>query len=218
VRRTLIICLALLAASSTALAAGQRYTTTDGRRYITTTSASGIVVPAIRRDGKLKTVFSNLSDYKYGTYFCCILEGVSGPNSGHGRYWDAVPFTPDANVKLTKVEAGVRYFGGTNSVAIWLTADAGGLPGDTLAGPVDVGHLPLAGGCCSLAVAKFKRVPLIKGTQYWIIVGTDSHSMDSVDGWSINNTDMRIMPSAFYHPDGWQLEHYVLPAVGIFGK
>ena len=217
-RRTLIICLALLAASLTAVAAGQNYTTTDDGRHIIATRASGVGVPAIRRDGKLKTVFSNLSDYKYGTYFCCVLLSVSGPNSGYGRYWDAVPFTPNANVKLTKVEAGVSHFAGTNSVAIWLASDAASYPGDRLAGPVDVGNLPDGGSCCSLAIAKFKDVPLTKGTQYWIVVGTDKNSKDSADGWNTNITDMRIDSFAFYYLDGWRREQYILPAIGIFGK
>jgi hypothetical protein len=211
-----VICLALLVVATT-VAAGQAYTTTSDGRYVISARASGAVVPAARHDAKLKTIFSNLSDYKYGTYDCCSLESIQGPNTLYGPYWVAVPFTPDANVKLTQVEAGVRYFAGTNSVAIWLAADASGLPGGMLAGPVDVGNLPLAGGCCSLAIAKFKSVPLTKGTQYWIVAGTDSNSMDTADGWTDNSTDMRIMPFAFYHP-GWQLEHWILPSIGIFGK
>jgi len=217
VRRTLIICLALLAASLTAVAAGQNYTTTDDGRHIIATRASGIAVPAIRDDAKLKTIFSNLSDYKYGTYFCCVEEGIYGSNTQFGVLWQAVPFTPNANVKLTKVEAGLRNLDGTNSVAIWLAADASGLPGDTLAGPVDISGLPYRGNCCSLAIAKFESVPLTEGTQYWIVVGTDSNSMDSADLWNINSTDMRRYPKAYYK-GSWTAEEGVLPAIGIFGR
>lgn len=219
-KRTLTICLALLVvASITAVAADQRYTTTDDGRRIIANSASEVVVPAIRNDATLKTLFNNLSDYKYGTYFCCYAEVISGPNGMAGEpVWYGVPFTPNANVKLTKVEAGVGYSMGTNSVAIWLAADASGLPGSTLAGPVDVNNLPGFGTCCTLAVAKFKSVPLTKGTQYWIVLGTDSNSMDTTDVWNFNTTDMRNHSYALHNGSYWVAEDSLLGAIGIFGK
>ncbi len=213
-----VICLALLVvAGLTVVAAGQGYTMADDGRHIIVASAPGVVVPAMRNEARLKTLFSNLSDYQYGTYFCCEEQDIDGPNGRYGVNWAAVPFTPNANVKLTRIEAGVSYLWGTGPVAIWLAADASGLPGDTLAGPDDVGNLPKAGSCCSLAVAKFNSVPLTKGTQYWIVVGTDSNSMDSSDGWNLNSTDMRAHPFALYR-GSWTAEKNVLPAIGIFGK
>jgi hypothetical protein len=202
-----------------AVAIGQGYAAVGDDKHIVASRSSGIAVPAVRNDAKLKTLFSNLSDYEYGTYFCCEAYGVSGPNSLQGyTVWQAVPFAPKANVKLSKVEAGVSNFDGTNSVAIWLAADASGLPGDTLAGPVNVHGLPTFGSCCTLAIAKFKNVPLAKDTQYWIVVGSDSNSLDSLDDWNLNGTDMRYdYPYARYE-GSWQLEHGVLPAIGIFGK
>jgi hypothetical protein len=222
VNRILRICFALLlVAGSTALAAAQEYTPADNGSRIIARNASQPVVPAIRDDAKLKTLFSNLSAYKYGTYFCCVGYSVLGPDNPAQKgvtIWVAVPFIPSANVKLTKVEAAVGHYEGTNSVAIWLAADASGLPGDTLAGPVDVDSLRSFPGCCTLAVAKFKNVPLAKGAQYWIVVGTDPNSIASYNTWAWNITDMRSHPYAGLRRGNWARYNGVLPAIGIFGK
>ena len=215
-----IVCIAVLGvAAITTHGQDAQWTSVaaDNGREVVAYEGSRIIVPAIRKDAKLKVIYSTLSDYKYATYFCCVGMGVSGPNSQFRTHWYGIPFTPSTNVKLTKVEAAIRWESGSNSFAISLAADSGGLPGGTLAGPVDVYNVPSGGGCCELAVAKFKSVPLEKGTQYWVIVGTDSNSENAAGAWFLNTTDMRRLPFAMYSGN-WQSIQGVLPAVGVFGK
>jgi hypothetical protein len=209
----------LLVASLNSAAAGQIYTTTDNDVRTVAISPSKVVVPAKQSHAKRKTLISNLSDYRYATYFCCSGAGISGPNAQHGfgTFWMALPLTPKADVTLTQIEAPFFTLGGTPSIAVWLAADADGLPGNTIAGPVDV-NLPIGFGCCALSTAKFASVPLTKGTRYWIVVGTDSNSTDSSDTWLFNTTDMRRYPIAVSDGTTWTATTGLVPAIGIFGK
>lgn len=225
--RTSAICLTLLIlAGLTAVAAGQTYTTTaEGMRTVTISPSKvqAVTLEANEDHEGLKTLFSNLSDYRYATYFCCsgtVIQGPDAQQGGPGATWRALPLTPKTNVTLTKIEAPFFTLSGTASIAVWLAVDSGGIPGDTIAGPIDVDNLPGFFGCCALTTVKFANVPLSKDTPYWLVVGTDANSMDSVDGWAFNTTDMRSHPSAFYATvNGKWLSHSdLLPAIRILGK
>jgi len=210
----------LLVVSFNSVAAGQTYTTTDDGERTVTISLSNVVVAAEQSHAKRKTLFSNFSDYTYATYFCCSGTSISGPNAQHGfgTFWVALPLTPKLNVTLTQVEAPFFTLSGAPSIAVWLAADANGLPGDTISGPVDVSLPPGFFGCCALSTARFASVPLTKGTQYWIVIGTDSNSMDSNDVWLLNTTDMRHHPIATYSNGTWRATTGLVPAIDIFGK
>jgi hypothetical protein len=78
--------------------------------------------------------------------------------------------------------------------------------------------MPPGYGCCQLTVAKFKSVPLEARTQYWVVVGTDSHSEDTAVWWNLNATDMRELRSVHGNDIGWIKSYWALPAVGVFGK
>jgi hypothetical protein len=175
---------------------------------------------AIQNHSSLKTLFSNLSDYRFATYFCCSGVVISGPDAkfGPGTFWIAVPFTPKEDAALTQVEAPFFSIAGAPSIAVSLASDASGVPGGTIAGPIELNNLPLIGGCCKLSVVRFGNIALAKGTQYWIIVGTDSNSADSNDSWQANTTDMRSHPRAIYSNGAWTARTGSIPAIGIFGK
>ncbi len=225
-KRTVTTCIALLAlAGLTVLASGQTYTTThDGARVVTISPSDAAVseaTPANDDHASLKTLFSNLSDYKYAPYFCCAGFVIAGPDPkfGPGPSWVALPITPKASVALVQVEAPLFNITGAVSVAVWLAADSSGVPGDTIAGPIDIDNLPPIFPCCTLSTVKFADIPLTKGTTYWIVVGTDSNSTDSNDSWQFNTTDMRAHPFAIYGSNGtWTASGGALPAIAIFGK
>jgi hypothetical protein len=221
-----IFLLSTIITSASSAASGQTFSIgADGVRTVTTsaskaTQSDRATAPEIQNHAALKTLFSNLSDYRFATYFCCSGAVISGPNSqiGFGTFWIAVPFTPKEDVTLTQVEAPFFSIAGTPSIAISLASDASGVPGGTMAGPIDLNSLPPIGGCCKLSVVRFGNVPLTKGTQYWIIVGTDSNSADSNDSWQANTTDMRPHPRATYSNGAWTARIGSIPAIGIFGK
>ncbi len=205
---------------------GQTYTrTADGMRIIAT-NPSKTVVPAMtanQNPESLITLFSNLSGYKYATYFCCEAATIQGPDAqagGPGAVWRALPITPKANVTFLEIEAPFFTLWGTPSIAVWIAADAGGIPGDTIAGPIDADNLPLFFGCCTLTTVIFPNVPLAKGAHYWVVVGTDSNSTGSMDGWNSNTIDMRPHPAAIYATTNgkWLAHSDVLPAIRILGQ
>jgi hypothetical protein len=219
----------LLTTASVSLGAfGQTFSIgADGVRTVTISASKPMVPqsdratrPAIQNHASLKTLFSNLSDYRFATYYCCSGAVISGPDSqiGFGTFWIAVPFTPKEDVTLTQVEAPFFSIAGTPSIAVSLASDASGVPGVTMAGPIDLKNLPSLGGCCKLSILRFGNIPLTKGTQYWIIVGTDSKSADSNDSWQANTTDMRPHPRATYSNGAWTARIGSIPAIGIFGK
>lgn len=212
------VCPVLLTMACLSLTANaQVQSTTDGGMRTYVVGPLKAAVPASQNHAKLKALFSNLSDYTYATYFCCSGAIISGPSAqfSPGEIWLGVPFTPKENVELSRIDAPFYTFVGTPSIAVWVAADGGGVPGDTIAVPVDVQTLGL-GGCCALTAVQFDHVPLTKDTQYWIVVGTDSNSMDSNDAWPFNTTDMRRHPEAVYSKGSWRPEMGLIPAIGIF--
>ena len=217
----------LVLASLTAVALGQTYTkTADGMHIVATSPAKAVVpatTPAKPGDGSPVIIFNNLSEYKYATYFCCEATTIQGPDAqqgGPGAIWRAIPITPRANLTLTEIEAPFFTLFGTPSIAVWLAADSGGVPGDTIAGPIDANNLPSFFGCCTLTTVTFPNVPLTKGTHYWIVVGTDANSINSMDGWNSNTIDMRPHPAAIYATTNgkWLAHSDVLPAIRVLGQ
>lgn len=224
--RILLVSTLLLLVGVAALAAAGRkngiVVTNNGRMAIATHPSNHIfAAPSV--PAGLTLIAGNLSKYPYGVYFCCYGDTISGPDSFLGSaYWDAVPFTPSANITATKVQASVGYAGaGTNGVTLSINADSNGLPGAAL-GSVDVSNLSDFGDCCNLAQAGggSQGVSLTGGTQYWFVVSTDTNTETTFDAWAFNSTDMRDYPFAFYATanNGWIATEGILPGYAIYGK
>jgi len=139
----------------------------------------------------LVTIFSSLaSKYPKGVYWCCTGYNVMGANSGSGVQWMGGAFTPSANHTLTQVEVAVGYSGqGPNGVVISVNKDNGGAPGKALK-KWNVSGLPVFGTCCTIIVKTDKTgIPLTGGTQYWVVLSTNSSETDTVDGWNVSDAD-----------------------------
>jgi len=226
-----LLCLAILTAIGvTALALGnkQNIVTTDGGRVAIATKAPSIITPAnVNRDAGYKVISSNLSDYPYGTYFCCYgltISGISG--QGDIEFWAAIPFTPSADVSVTKLEAAVGYIDTTNTnFDLGVYNDASGIPGTVIKNFL-MADPSKFGNCCTLITAKDSAgIPVKAGTQYWLVVSTNDKKDPAFFGsWAINSTDMRLHPVAFYcnssecAHQGWSIQSFLVPAYGVFGN
>jgi hypothetical protein len=191
----------------------------------------GKVTPNVwRQNPALKTISGNLSDFPYGVYFSLYNYYVTGSNNqiGVAEYWQGVPFTPAANMKVMEVDASVVYAEGTNEVVLSLYNDSNGLPGKAIK-TWHVKNLASFGTCCQLAVGKSSAgIAVTKGNQYWLVAKTDSTNSDVFDGWDLNSTDMRSHPLASYcsgtakqcasNNNKWFAGSAILPGYAVLGK
>jgi len=211
-----VLCFALLALIGvTMLTAGGK----PVQPKLAFASPSSEIVAGELADAKLTTIAGNLSTYKFGVYFCCYGLTISGPDSQvGGPYWDAIPFTPDANYVVTKAQASVGWGGlGTNGVTLSINQDNGGLPGTALKtwNKINLSHF---GSCCVVTTGKDSAgIPVTQGTQYWIVVSTSDATKATYDGWAFNSTDMRAFPLAFYNQGIWQTANSILPGYAVLG-
>ena len=142
------------------------------------------------REAGLVTIFSNLaSQYPNGEYWCCTGYNIMGANSGVGEQWMAAAFTPTANHTVTKITVAVGYSQGRNGAVLALYSDSNGVPGNALKS-WNLSNLPMFGTCCTLvAKTSGSGIAVTAGQQYWVVVKTNSHESDTVDGWNVDDTD-----------------------------
>jgi hypothetical protein len=130
-------------------------------------------VPPQDAPAGLQPIFSNLNKSQTDLYNGFDGWTISGPNSGGGTSFMALPFIPKSNSHAVQVRVPVHYVGsGGNQVNLSLYTDVDGAPGAPLAGPVTVRDLALWGTCCTLTIASFPPVALTAGTQYWMVADT----------------------------------------------
>lgn len=193
---------------------------------------SKVTTPGVQRDASLKTIAGNLSDYPYGVFFCCYGDYITGLTNllvVVPEYWQAVPFTPAANMTVKEVDASVVWDEGTNAVVLSLNSDSSGLPGKAIH-TWNVKNLATIGSCCQLATGKSKTgIAVKKGTQYWVVVSTNSNDSNIFAAWEVNSTDMRSHPFASYCDDSkqgncngnsgkWIAVNGLLPGYAVLGQ
>jgi hypothetical protein len=187
--------LTLIGVTALALGTKQNYTTINNGRTAIATKGPSVVTPhEPALEAGLKTIAGNLSTYKYGTFFCCFGNTIAaGPPNFPFQAWEAIPFTPTADATVTRVEASVGTFGGSDAGAfqIQLRADNNNSPGDPIK-TFDIATEPTYGSCCTLDVGNDKAgIAVTAGTQYWIAITTSKKQTAFAGGWAFNSTDMR---------------------------
>lgn len=198
-KKELVLATVLLATASTVAVAqsdsdekGNR-TTVTGKHAIMTvvTEAPRSFTRTSTHQAGLVTIFSNLaSQYPNGEYWCCTGYNIMGANSGVGEQWMGAAFTPTANHTVTKITVAVGYSQGrTNGAVLALYNDSNGVPGSALKS-WNLSKLPTFGACCTLVAKTMgSGIALTGGQQYWVVVKTNSHETDTVDGWNVDDTD-----------------------------
>ena len=160
----------------------------NAKMTIVTESAPSVMKRTLNDSG-LITIFSSLAAvYPKGLYWCCSAYNVMGPTVG--EQWMAAPFTPTANHTLTRIEVAVGFSQGkTNGVVISLYSDNHGVPGKALK-TWNASNLPRLGTCCGLVVkTDSSGIPVTTGTQYWVVLSTNSNELDTVDGWNFADSN-----------------------------
>jgi hypothetical protein len=189
-----LVSVALVFVGATALAAaqndvvlGRKSTTVRGKHASMTVVAEPSRSRATTniKDPGLVTIFSNLAaKYPKGQYWCCSGYNVMGPSQG--EQWMAAAFTPAADHTVTRIEVAVGYpEGKTNGVVLSLNSDNNGVPGAALK-TWNASGLPRFGTCCALVVKSTSTgIPVSAGKQYWVVLSTNSHELDTVDAWNV---------------------------------
>ena len=107
-----------------------------------------------------------------------------------GEQWMAAAFRPAADHTVTTIEVAVGYSQGkTNGVVLSLNSDNNGVPGKALK-TWNASGLPRFGTCCTLVVKSDSAgITVSAGKQYWVVLSTNSHELDTVDAWNVIDTD-----------------------------
>lgn len=184
-------------------------------------------------DTGLITIFNTFATaYPKGTYLCCDLSYVQGPqfDPKEPEIWVAVPFIPNANHTVNRIVVAASLFKGTNKLVAGFYDDDGGVPG-TLLKSWSITDLPPTGSCCVVeSINDDAGLPVIGGKQYWVALGTDASDADTHAAWNSNDTDIvDAKPVAFYcksgvtpqcgDNEGWHAYTSPLqPALAVLGK
>jgi hypothetical protein len=164
---------------------------------------SAVRVPPQETPAGLTVIYSNLYT-KTDLYNEHDGWTVSGPDSSVGTSFVAIPFTPKSDSHVSEVGVPVHYVGsGANQVNLSLYADADGIPGTLLAGPVTVKNLALWGTCCTLTMAKFAPIAVTGGLQYWVVADTPLTGTGSDFYGTWDYVAPGIYLFAYSHGDGW---------------
>src|SRR5438128_855967 len=112
------------------------------------------------------TIFNNFGPAN--TYNSGSGSTVSGASSGTGQFVaSAMSFTPAGTFVLTQIDVAVGFVSRTNSVALSLNSDSGGLPGGVIMNWT-ISGLPVFGTCCTVdTVTPGSPVILTSGTRFW---------------------------------------------------
>jgi len=223
IRKALFALAALALGSSAALALPNGVVVSkDGRTVTVPHGVASYVHPGMHVPKGGKMLFSNIGyDYPKGLYFCCYGGTISGPTSALGfSNWIGVAFTPANTGKITEIELGVGYVEGTATANIGIWSDSGGVPGTEIKG-ADEALTQTYGGCCTTVTFKHK-VAVTGGTQYWVVVSTDSNNSDLFGAWNFNSTDEvdGLTTSEDYNGEGWGTAGSYVPGFNltIYGK
>lgn len=168
----------------------------------------------------LTTIYSNLSKYPLGTFWCCYAWLISGSDTSYGNVAVAMPFTPLANATVNAIGVGAGVFGGKNELTVSLNPSNGDLPGFPPLASFNVSTVS-EGQCCQLSGAKNLSIPITEGLQYWVVVQATPNS-DTEASWDYEDTNSAFGPYQPFanndNPNGvWTLEAGFPSAFAVFG-
>ena len=209
------LCLAALALASTSLFAQDNKVAPP----VTIVEGSPIIHKAEAPPPGVIKLYSNLgtgSDVYYSSEGWTIsgLESIIGAQQAIG-----LAYTPSADSTIEGVQVGVGYVTGANTVAVAIFSDENDAPGKPLKvwNPI---NLPTFGTCCTLVTVKDAAgIKVAAGTQYWLVVGTDTESETTWDAWNFSYNQVSGTISVYTSGSGvWTTQTTTLPAAAIYGS
>lgn len=196
VQKVLFAVILLALAGVTAMATEQNgfIVTRDGK-FVVTKKGPHTTTPMAfdPSDASLVKIFDNIGTYyPRGPYYCCEGWTIAGPLTGQQQsfpeLWEAAAFVPDADYTVTKIEVAAGWVIGVNGVVLSLYTDVDGVPGTAIKS-WSLTNLP-GFGCCGLQVrTDASGIPVKGGTQYWIVLKTNSKESNTIAAWNDNDTD-----------------------------
>jgi hypothetical protein len=168
----------------------------------------------------LKTIFTDLGG-KTNAYDNTQGWLVLGPSSTLGEEeWIGFPFTSKRASTATEIKAALGYFeSGTNGFLVSIYKGASGVPGKSIVSKA-ISNLPnYTDPCCdALKTLKIKKTKLKKGTQYWVVVGTNSSQTTAEGVWFFATGDPDGKQAySFNGGTSWATEEVEESAFGVFG-
>jgi hypothetical protein len=191
-KKMLLTLTVLALASLTAFAASDGVVLSKDGRMTIATKPTRSTARTPSSDAGLVTIFNNIGTaYPKGSYWCCEGFTITGPTaiSGFPEFWSAAAFTPSANQTITKIKVAVGFVEGTNGIVLALYNDASGVPGTRIQ-TFNLSGLPNFGSCCVVEVrTDATGIPVTGGTQYWIVLKTNSKTSNTWAAFNVNDTD-----------------------------
>lgn len=151
----------------------------DRRVAISTRKGHGQYVPALFTTANV----SNTS-----------TTGASDQPVGVVQNWRAMPFTPNAGGRLSKVELNMRKGTGLSQVVVQIHTDNAGVPSTKMLAQTTILSSSIT-DTYDYVAARFIEAPLLEnGTTYWIVVYVQDDGADGYE-WSSNTATTLSMVS-----------------------
>jgi hypothetical protein len=211
---TAALTLCLIGSPASAAGSSQASLSADGRMTYFAPGALHNIVPRSHAAPKGMTeIVNTFNDDPNNAYDCCQGWTLSSTGSIVGAKQSiAMPFTPAADTNLRQVVVGIGWVTGANHVTLSLSADANGVPGDSIKRAQE-DDFPVFGTCCEVVSQPSKPIPLTGGMQYWLVARVTA---DTWAAWNVNNIGMSG-PFAFNPGGGWVASEGPLGAFAVFG-
>ena len=144
----------------------------------------------------LQVIYSTFSDDKQHLYdpdAQWLFEGSRAAGSEGSRYAVGMPFTPQADGTVHKIVLAIGLYAGADDlISMSLHEDASGLPGALIKKFHLVG-VPPFGQCCQTFAVGMKGIPVVAGTQYWVVMSAKG---DTVGAWYDNDLGLKGLSAA----------------------
>jgi len=187
--RHTIFSIATLAVLATGASAAATQSQFEMAPSVAAPNATALHLPPPPPPSGAIAIFDNINRKQpQNEYNCCSFWGIQGPDNLLGAHmlFDAMGFTPQANLKVVEIDVAVSYNSGVNEFSLALYNDKGGVPGTALK-VWSFTNLPPQNSCCQLTIGTAPGgVPVTAGQRYWVVVRTDHASLNTAVDWDAN--------------------------------
>jgi len=156
-------------------------------------------IPAQEVPAGLVTIFSNLGPSATNNYYAAngwVVSGSAGAD--FAEQWIAIPFIPKANSHVTRIQAALTYFGGTNQFIMGVYNDNGANAPGTRIVQFGMANAPAFGTCCTLVSKAITGagIAVQAGKTYWLVINANDQTAPDFEGvWDWTNDYVSYNPA-----------------------